>query len=572
MAEIQPEQKTGFESESGAGAGQVSQLNDAFNLIETDINRALSGALQTSASVWERTDAQRQLVAGIKKDSHSLAQMSDQAAQNSAMLVAIAEELEAASANVGRQVAETETLTKRASSLAGNAATGMEDLRKAADEIGNVVQLIASVARQTNLLALNATIEAARAGAAGRGFVVVANEVKALSVQTQRATEEIAAKIEQLQKSAHAGIGTVTDISETIGQLEPIFGSAAHSVEEQSRSIATINQNAGETERFAADMAERIANIGKCADQYVDVGDEVCAAAKDMNAELESLRNRFTMLIRQTKVADRRRHDRFPVAIDGRLEHRGGSVPIVTIDLSDGGALLQAEGAKDITTGSEVTVSLEGIGDLPARLVSSSELGKHVAFSKMDEEVAGRLQAMTDKLQQENSRLIERAQETAREVAKAMEEGIDSGRISKADLFDMDYQPIAGTNPQQYRTRALAYLETILPRIQDKVFDVVPGVKLCCAVDLNGYLPVHNPAYSHPQRPDDPDWNMAHCRNRLIFDDRAGLSAARNTRPYVIQNYARNMGAGKKDTIKEIDVPIHVHGRHWGGLRTAYAS
>ena len=63
MAEIQPEQKTGFESESGAGAGQVSQLNDAFNLIETDINRALSGALQTSASVWERTDAQRQLVA-----------------------------------------------------------------------------------------------------------------------------------------------------------------------------------------------------------------------------------------------------------------------------------------------------------------------------------------------------------------------------------------------------------------------------------------------------------------------------------------------------------------------------
>ena len=72
------------------------------------------------------------------------------------------------------------------------------------------------------------------------------------------------------------------------------------------------------------------------------------------------------------------------------------------------------------------------------------------------------------------------------------------------------------------------------------------------------------------QRPDDPVWNAANCRNRRIFDDRAGLSAARNVRPFLIQTYARDLGGGRTVMMKEIDAPIRVFGRHWGGFRTAY--
>ena len=95
-------------------------------------------------------------------------------------------------------------------------------------------------------------------------------------------------------------------------------------------------------------------------------------------------------------------------------------------------------------------------------------------------------------------------------------------------------------------------------------------IVFCAAVDRNGYLPVHNKVYSHPQRPGDVAWNTAHSRNRRIFNDTAGLAAGRNQRTYLIQSYARDMGNGITIMMREIDVPIRVRGRHWGGFRTAY--
>ena len=139
------------------------------------------------------------------------------------------------------------------------------------------------------------------------------------------------------------------------------------------------------------------------------------------------------------------------------------------------------------------------------------------------------------------------------------------------ELFDNDYVPIDGSNPRQYRTRFLAVLEDILP-IQEPLPASDPRMIFCAAVDRNGYLGVHNNIYSQPQRPGDVTWNTAHSRNRRIFDDRARLSAARNVRPYLIQNYPRDMGNGVLILMREIDVPIRVFGKHWGAFRTAYKS
>src|SRR5439155_718412 len=97
-----------------------------------------------------------------------------------------------------------------------------------------------------------------------------------------------------------------------------------------------------------------------------------------------------------------------------------------------------------------------------------------------------------------------------------------------------------------------------------------PDAALREMIETNGYLPVHNKIYSHPQRPGDVAWNTANSRNRRIFNDPAGLAAGRNLRTYLVQSYARDMGNGKMVMMREIDVPIHVRGRHWGGFRTAY--
>jgi methyl-accepting chemotaxis protein len=88
-------------------------------------------------------------------------------------------------------------------------------------------------------------------------------------------------------------------------------------------------------------------------------------------------------------------------------------------------------------------------------------------------------------------------------------------------------------------------------------------------VDRNGYLPTHNRKYSQPQGAD-PVWNNANCRNRRIFNDRTGLRAGRNTEPFLLQTYRRDMGGGQFVMMKDISAPIIVQGRHWGGLRIGY--
>jgi methyl-accepting chemotaxis protein len=92
----------------------------------------------------------------------------------------------------------------------------------------------------------------------------------------------------------------------------------------------------------------------------------------------------------------------------------------------------------------------------------------------------------------------------------------------------------------------------------------------CLAIDRNGYIPVHNRKYSLPQRSGDPVWNAANCRNKRIFDDRAGIAAGRSTRPFLVQSYLRDMGGGVTIMMREIDAPLRVFGRHWGGFRMAY--
>jgi methyl-accepting chemotaxis protein len=164
---------------------------------------------------------------------------------------------------------------------------------------------------------------------------------------------------------------------------------------------------------------------------------------------------------------------------------------------------------------------------------------------------------------------IHEASRRAAEVRKAFENALETGLITLDDLFDSDYRPIAGTDPEQVTTRFTRLTDQLLPDIQDAVLDFDPRVVFCAAVDRNGYLPTHNTVFSHPQG-QDPVWNAANSRNRRIFNDRVGLKAGRNTEPFLLQVYRRDMGGGAFVLMKDASVPITVDGRHWGGLRLAY--
>ena len=160
-------------------------------------------------------------------------------------------------------------------------------------------------------------------------------------------------------------------------------------------------------------------------------------------------------------------------------------------------------------------------------------------------------------------------QARAARIAAAFEAALDAGRITPDQLFDTTYAEVRGSNPPQFTTRYTTLTDALLPEIQEPALKLDSRVVFCAAVDRNGYLPTHNRPFSQMQGPD-PVWNTANCRNRRIFDDRVGLKAGRNTDPFLLQVYRRDMGGGQHVTMKDLSAPIFVQGRHWGGLRLAY--
>jgi methyl-accepting chemotaxis protein len=172
-------------------------------------------------------------------------------------------------------------------------------------------------------------------------------------------------------------------------------------------------------------------------------------------------------------------------------------------------------------------------------------------------------------IHEENTEFVTRAMQAGDALTKIFEQAVASGAISIDDLFDTNYIEIPGSNPFQYRTKFLDWADRALPVFQETFLAKDSRMAFCAAVDRNGYLPVHNKIYSHPQRPGDVAWNTANSRNRRIFNDPAGLAAGHNQRAYLVQSYARDMGGGNTVMMREIDVPIRVQGRHWGGFRTA---
>lgn len=164
---------------------------------------------------------------------------------------------------------------------------------------------------------------------------------------------------------------------------------------------------------------------------------------------------------------------------------------------------------------------------------------------------------------------IERVIQDANRAGALFAEAVEAGKIGLGALFSRDYRRIEGSNPEQFTAPFNALLDEVLPEIQEAMLDFDERVAFCAAVNHDGYLSTHNRKFSQTPGPD-PDWNQAHCRNRRLFNDRVGLKAGRNTQPFLLQVYRRDMGGGEFVMMKDLSAPIFVDGRHWGGLRVGY--
>lgn len=208
------------------------------------------------------------------------------------------------------------------------------------------------------------------------------------------------------------------------------------------------------------------------------------------------------------------------------------------------------------------------------REVSEATHGLKVAFDgsdrflRMAEELVE--QIAESGVEVDDMPFIRAAQQAAAEISEQLEAALRDGQISQAELFDEQYRPIDGTAPQQHTTRFCPLSDRLFPAVQEKTLGFSDKVVFCIAADRNGYIATHNRKYCQPQRAGDTIWNTANSRYRRIFNDRTGLASARNTRPFLLQTYRRDMGGGRFVLLKEAAAPITVAGRHWGGLRLAF--
>jgi methyl-accepting chemotaxis protein len=333
-------------------------------------------------------------------------------------------------------------------------------------DIKKIVSLIKSIATQTSLLSLNAAIEAARAGQAGKGFAIVADEVKALAEQVNAASEDIAGKINTMLAHIETCINETEDISD----------------------VAKATQSA----------------VSKSCDSF-----------KTMITDLEKSDDQLqsiTASVEELSAANNEVH--------GKVSH----INQISREVSD--TMEEAKNSTDSLY--QITENLQRMN---ARFKTGKGYGEHV---------------------------VGEVRKARSKIRKNMEKMLESG----IDVFDRDYQPVPGTNPQKFNTAYTDAFARECQAVYDKLVNDVKGGVFAVCVDVNGYAATHNSFCSQPPT-GDPEIDMVHSRDQRIFDDPSSLAAATNTLPVLLHTYQRDDG----EILSEFAMPIFINGKHWGALR-----
>jgi methyl-accepting chemotaxis protein len=553
---------------AAAAAADADSAGQILELLEFELGGMIRQLERAANSVAGGAEATAATLADIRQRTDALTGRTSAAQSTATNFAHAAEKFTQSAVGIGAQVRDAGKLADLASTAASEARANVDRLRESSAAIGNVVNLIAQIARQTTLLALNSTIEAARAGEAGRGFAVVATEVKALAVQTQSATEEITKKIEALQRDAAASADAVHRISQAIEAIRPVFDHVNGAVAEQTRTTSEISDNAASASHFIVSVGDSAAEIDGATKAAEAHGESVASAGKAVTTFAQKLKARCAVLLRRGDHEERRNNQPLPCHLKIELETPSGAIAAPVYEISADSILISGPQAARLPPNQSLKATLDGIGACRIRIIDHSKAGARARFEALNAELTERIEDKLWAIHEENTEFVTRAMQAGVALTKIFEQAV--GAISIDDLFDTNYIEIPASNPVQYRTKFLDWADRALPVFQEAFLAKDSRMAFCAAVDRNGYLPVHNKIYSHPQRPGDVAWNTANSRNRRIFNDPAGLAAGHNQRAYLVQSYARDMGGGNTVMMREIDVPIRVQGRHWGGFRTAY--
>ncbi|MBL8631457.1 MAG: HAMP domain-containing protein [Rhodospirillaceae bacterium] len=286
-----------------AKAEQRAMLNRLADEFERSVKTATGSILSTSGNMELSAQTMQAAAEETNVQSTAVAAASEQASANVQTVAAATEELTASIREIGQQVSQSTKITGLAVNDANKAKDMVRGLDTAAQKIGQVVGLITEIAEQTNLLALNATIEAARAGEAGKGFAVVASEVKNLATQTAKATEEISGHITGIQGATRSSVDSIEGIFNRIAEINQISTTIAAAIEEQGAATQEIARNVEQAAAGTQEVSSNIQGVTKAAGETGQVSSQVLGASRELTTQAERLRSQVDGFLADVKNA-----------------------------------------------------------------------------------------------------------------------------------------------------------------------------------------------------------------------------------------------------------------------------
>jgi methyl-accepting chemotaxis protein len=450
-----------------------------FTDIAETVGKTIASNSVSLAETAYKVDQLKMHVSALVDDSREIAEASENIAST---MQGVAGNIAAATESAGRARAESVTgqealqeavdEMRRINERAASSAALIGLLQEKSSQIQDVTQVIRDIAEQTNLLALNAAIEAARAGEQGRGFAVVADEVRKLAERTSDSTHEIGRTVGEIRAATDEAVSTMRELLDEVssgvekvrlvgGQLDGILGNAEKVEAQISGVTEAAHHNSEEVEHIAR-------TLGAMRGQLADFDQQ-------------------------------------------------------TSTISD-------------------------------QAMALSELGEGLQESLLD--LA---------LDTPHTRIFKAARNAADNIQTRLEQAIRQGELSQEALFDQNYRPIPGTDPQKYTTAFDGYMDRVLPDVQEALLTEQPELIYAICTDRKGYVPTHNNRFSQALT-GKPDVDLLRNRTKRIFNDRTGARCGSHTRRVLLQTYKRDTG----EILHDLSVPIMINGRHWGGLRLGY--
>jgi len=279
---------------------------------------------------------------------------------------------------ISEQMRRGSELGRDAVQRASASRSTIDALAKAADQIGDIVSVINEIAEQTNLLALNATIEAARAGEAGRGFSVVASEVKSLATQTSKSTEQIGAKVTEIQSTTREVVVSLTSVAEAIEQLSGVTESVSVSIEQQRLATENFAVSSTNTGSAVDDFASRMKAIADLIHRSYATAQDIAAVASAIQSSSQALCRDIPEIVRKAVKADLREFPRYDVGFDAGLEWGDRRFNVGVHDVSIGGVRIDA--VDEISIGDQIALTLPGMKAITGQIVRRHENDFGISF------------------------------------------------------------------------------------------------------------------------------------------------------------------------------------------------